>query len=92
MILLSNRQYVDNMLDVLSSFNYVEVSMIFMRNDMWLESVIWIDLKSLIACYCWDLNYANVDWWIEVLIVYGFTLKAWVKGMLMKLESICILF
>jgi hypothetical protein len=34
MILLSNRQYVDNMLDVLSSFNYVEVSMIFMRNDM----------------------------------------------------------
>jgi len=57
-------QYV---LDVLSSFNYVEVSMMFMRNDVWLESVIWIDLKSLIAFCCWDLNYANVDWWIEVV-------------------------
>jgi hypothetical protein len=57
-------QYV---LDVLSSFNYVEVSMMFMRNDVWLKSVIWTDLKDLIVSCCWDLNYANVDWWIEVL-------------------------
>jgi hypothetical protein len=57
-------QYV---LDVLSSLNYVEISIMFMRNDVWLESVIWIDLKDLIACCCWDLNYANVDLWIDVL-------------------------
>jgi hypothetical protein len=57
-------QYV---LVVLSSFNYVEVSMMFMRNDVWLKSVIWTDLKDLIVSCRWDLNYANVDWWIEVL-------------------------
>jgi hypothetical protein len=39
-------------LDVLSSFNYVEVSMMFMRNDVWLKSVIWADLKDLIvSCF-----------------------------------------
>jgi hypothetical protein len=25
------------------------------------------DLKDLIVCCCWDLNYANVDLWIDVL-------------------------
>jgi len=39
----------------------------FIRNDVWLGSVIWIDLKSLIAYCCWDLNYTNVGWWIDVL-------------------------
>jgi hypothetical protein len=24
-------------------------------------------LKDLIACCCWDLNYANVNLWIDVL-------------------------
>jgi hypothetical protein len=57
-------QYV---LDVLSSFNYVEISMMFMRNDVWLKSVIWTNLKDLIVSCRWDLNYANADWWIEVL-------------------------
>jgi hypothetical protein len=37
------------------------MSMMFMRNDMRLEVVIGIDLKDLIACCGWDLNYANID-------------------------------
>jgi hypothetical protein len=56
-------QYV---LDVLSSFNYVEVSMMFMRNNVWLKSVIWTDLKDLIVKCC-NLNYGNIDWRIDVL-------------------------
>jgi hypothetical protein len=57
-------QYV---LDVLSGFNSVEVSMMFMRNDVWLKSVFWTDLKDLIVSCRWDLNYGNIDWIIDVL-------------------------
>jgi hypothetical protein len=45
-------------------FNYVEVSMMFMRNDVWLKSVIWTDL--IVRC-CWDLNSENIDRKIDVL-------------------------
>jgi len=39
MIFLLNQRYVNMyVLDVLSSFNYVEVSMMFMRNYVWLKS------------------------------------------------------
>jgi hypothetical protein len=41
--------------------------MMIMRNDVWLKSVIWTDLKDLIVSYCWDLNYENIDWRIDVL-------------------------
>jgi len=28
---------------------------------------VWIDLKGMNVCCDWDLNYANIDWWIDVL-------------------------
>jgi hypothetical protein len=28
---------------------------------------VWIDLKDMDVCCGWDLNYANIDWWIDVL-------------------------
>jgi len=40
--------------------------LMFMRNDVWLKSVIWTGLKDLIV-RCWDLNYGNIDWRIDVL-------------------------
>jgi hypothetical protein len=55
-------------LEDLSSFEYVENY----ANDIianWNMCEVWFELwfKCLTACCGCDLNYANIDWWIDVL-------------------------
>jgi len=69
MIFLLNQRYVNMyVLDVLSSFNYVEISMM-LRNNAWMKGF-WIDLKYLKVCCSWDLIMQrrmmkfHVDWFM----------------------------
>jgi hypothetical protein len=81
MFFLPNWRYVKiYVLNDLSSFEYVENY----SNDIianWNVCEVWYELwfKCLTAYCGWDLNYANIDWWIDVL-----------NGLLFYIESMCL--